>query len=111
MRTNEFFSNQYVALFLTHSFGNLLFKSVKFNPELNLLTNIAFGSMDYTENHHNIDFKTLEKGYFESGLMIRKLLNLQLYDIGIAALYRYGPYGFNHGFDNMAFKVSLFYGF
>ena len=111
MRTNEFFSDQYLALFLTHSFGNLLFKSGKFNPELNLLTNITFGNMKYPNNHHNTNFNTLEKGYYESGFLIRKLLNLQIYDLGFAALYRYGPYGFDHGLDNMAFKISLYYGF
>ncbi len=111
MRTNEFFSDQYVALFLTHSFENLLFKTGKFNPELVLITNMAWGNMSHPENHHNIQFNTLEKGYYESGIIIRKLLNLQIYDLGIGALYRYGPYGFDHGIDNLAFKISLYYGF
>jgi hypothetical protein len=111
MHTNEFLSDRYVALFLNHSFGNLLFKSGKFNPELNLVTNLTFGSLSNKENHHNLQFNTLEKGYYESGLVIRKLLNLQIYDLGVGVLYRYGPYGYDHAFDNFAFKISLYYGF
>lgn len=111
MRTNEFFSDRYVALFLNHSFGQLLFKSGKFKPEINLVTNITFGTMNHQQNHHNIDFKTLENGYYESGLVIRKLLNLQIYDLGIGVLYRYGPYGYDDAMNNIAFKISLYYGF
>ncbi|PJB59984.1 MAG: hypothetical protein CO098_00490 [Bacteroidetes bacterium CG_4_9_14_3_um_filter_41_19] len=111
MRTNEFFSDRYVALFLNHSFGQLLFKTGKFKPEINLVTNITFGTMNHQQNHHNIDFKTLENGYYESGLVIRKLLNLQIYDLGIGVLYRYGSYGYIDAMDNIAFKISLYYGF
>ncbi|MFA5420026.1 MAG: DUF5686 family protein [Bacteroidales bacterium] len=111
MRTNEFFSDRYVALFLNHSFGQLLFKTGKFKPEINLVTNIAFGTMSHQQNHHNIAFKTLDKGYYESGIVIRKLLNLQVYDLGIGVLYRYGYYSFENTQDNLAFKISLYYAF
>jgi hypothetical protein len=112
MRVNEFFSNRYVALFLSHNFKNLLidFKG-KFKPELMLLTNITFGAMDNKQNQHNIDYNTLEKGYYESGFAIRKLLNLQIYDLGVSILYRYGPYSFDNISLNFAYKISLFYGF
>lgn len=112
MRVNEFFSNRYAAVFLSHNFKNLLidFKG-KFKPELVLLTNITFGSMDNQENQHNIDYNTLEKGYYESGFAIRKLLNLQIYDLGVGILYRYGPYSFENTSLNFAYKISLFYGF
>lgn len=111
MRTNEFFSDRYLSIFMCHNFGNLLFSIRKFKPELCLLTNVAFGSLSNPTNHHNITFSTLEKGYYESGILIRKLLDFQVYDLGLGVLYRYGPYGFDHAPDNLAFKLSLFYGF
>jgi hypothetical protein len=112
MRSNEFLSDKYIALFLSHSFGKLLFKEGKlFNPQFMLLTNIAFGSLGHSENHHNYDFNTLEKGYYESGLLIRKLLDFKVYDLGIGVMYRYGPYGFDNVSKNFAYKISLFYGF
>jgi hypothetical protein len=111
MRTNEFLSDKYAALFLTHDFKELLFKFGNFKPRLLLITNIIFGSLDNTANHRNYDFKTLEKGYYESGIMVRKLLNLQVYDLGLGVLYRYGPYGFDDNYKNFAYKISLYYAF
>ncbi len=112
MRPDEFLSNQYVALFISHSFKNLLFKGKGlFNPQLTLISNIAFGSLKHKNYHHNYNFKTLEKGYYESGFLIRKLLDLKVYDLGVGVLYRYGPYGLSNIIDNFAFKFSVHYGF
>lgn len=111
MRPNEFYSDRYAALFLSHNFGNLLFDFKKWHPELMLFTNIAFGTFNDKQDHLNIEFNTLEHGYFESGLIIRKLLNLQIYDLGAGVLYRYGAYSFDNISQNFAYKVSLFYNF
>jgi len=111
MRPNEFYSDRYVALFLSHNFGKLLFDFKKWHPELMLVTNIAFGDMSHPKDHLNIDYKTLEKGYYESGLIIRKIVDFQIYDLGVGVLYRYGPYGFDHVADNFAYKLTLIYNF
>jgi hypothetical protein len=111
MRVNEFYSDRYASLFLSHNFGNLLFDFKKWHPQIMIVTNIAFGTMSEIENHNNLDFNTLEHGYYESGLMIRKILDLRIYDLGIGALYRYGPYSFDNVSLNFAYKVSLFYNF
>ncbi|NOY49346.1 MAG: hypothetical protein GXO88_02080 [Chlorobi bacterium] len=111
MRTNEFLSDKYAALFLTHDFKELLFKFGNFKPRLLLLTNIIIGSLENPWHHKGYDFKTLEKGYFESGIMLRKLLNLQVYDLGLGVLYRYGPYSFDDNYKNFAYKISLYYAF
>lgn len=111
MRPNEFYSDRYISLFLSHNFKNLLFSFGNYKPELMLVTNIAFGSLSNANNHHQLDFNTLEKGYYESGLVIRKLLDLQVYDLGLGVLYRYGPYGFNTPSQNFAYKISLYYAF
>ena len=109
MRPNEFYSDKYVSMFLSHNFKDLLFGLGNFRPELIIITNIGFGSMQNTIWHHNINFKTLEKGYYESGIVIRKLLNLQFYDLGTGALYRYGPYSYSKTSLNFALKLSLFF--
>jgi len=111
MRANEFYSDRYISLFLTHNFKNLLFSFGNYKPELLVVTNIAFGAMNNTTDHHNIEFNTLEKGYYESGIIIRKLLNLQIYDLGAGVLYRYGPSGFDSPTKNFAYKLSLYYAF
>jgi hypothetical protein len=50
--------------------------------------------------------KTMELGYYESGLMINNLVKLPLLNIGIGALYRYGPYSFTDFNDNIAYKFT-----
>jgi len=107
MHLNEFLSNKYAALYFTHDFGKLLFQHERFKPEFAVATNIAFGGLDYKDSHHDIDYKTLEHGYYESGLQINNLLNLQLYSIGVAAYYRYGPYTLPNGWDNVGWRVVL----
>lgn len=111
MRSNEFLSDRYAALFLSHDFGQLLFKFGTFKPQLVLLTNITFGNLSNPQNHHNYNFSNLKNGYYESGLLIRKLLNLQVYDLGLGIMYRYGAYGFEDLYMNFAYKISLYYAF
>ncbi len=111
MRPGEFLSDRYLSVFLSHNFKNLLFdgKGI-FNPQLTLITNAGIGSLENPDYHYNYDFKTMEKGYFESGFLIRKIIDLSVYDLGIGLLYRYGSYRLPGTVDNFAFKVTLFYG-
>jgi hypothetical protein len=107
MRMNEFLSDRYVALYFTHNFGKLLKRWKKFEPELLISTNATFGWLNYNENHLNINYKTLDKGYYESGFLINNLLNLRIYSLGIGAYYRWGPYSYPRFEDNIALKISI----
>ena len=109
MRMNEFLSDRYVALYFTHSFGKLLHKSEKFQPEFAIVTNFAIGDLTHPENHYNIDYKTLKLGYYESGFTVNNLLNLRIYNIGIGALYRWGPYSLEFPEQNLAVKVTVIF--
>ena len=109
MRMNEFLSNRYVAIYLSHNFGQLLVRTRFFSPEIVLATNIAFGNLNNVSQHHNVDFKTMEKGYYESGLLLHGLLDLRFYKIGAGVFYRYGPYGYDTPADNFAYKVSVIF--
>jgi len=107
MRMNEFLSNRYVALYFTHNFGSLLVKTRFFSPEIALATNIAFGDLNNEAQHHNVAYSTMEKGYYESGILFHGLLDLKFYKIGAGVFYRYGPYSFDKTGDNFAYKVSI----
>ena len=111
MRMNEFLSNKYIALYFTHDFGKLLCHGERFQPEFAFATNIGFGWLDFNNSHYNIDYKTMEKGYYESGILVNNLLNLQLYSLGIGIFYRYGPYTFPYALDNLGGKFTLTFGF
>jgi hypothetical protein len=107
MRMNEFYSDTYVSLFMLHDFGSLLIRNEHFKPRIAFATNIGFGWLDRKDTHLNVDFNTLEKGYYESGILLNNLLNLKLYTLGLGVFYRYGPYGFDDMEDNMSGKLTL----
>ncbi len=112
MRSNEFLSNKYASLFIYHDFGYLLFKGKKwFHPEFALAQNIGFGWLDHPEKYKYISIapKPMNLGFYESGLLINNLVNLQIYTIGVGAFYRWGPYSMNYGWDNLGAKLSVIF--
>lgn len=107
MRMDEFASDRYASVFISHNFGVLLFQSKYFNPEPELITNLGIGSLSHPENHLGINLKSFEKGYFESGLALNKMLRMGLTDLGIAWFYQYGPYARPSAKENMAWKIVI----
>lgn len=107
MRMNEFLSDRYASLFFSHNLGALLLQSKKFHPELVLVTNIGYGSLRHPDHHFNIPIRTMEKGYFESGLLVNNLLRTQMLGFGVGTLYRYGPYALPEPKDNAAVKFTF----
>ncbi|RLD56717.1 MAG: hypothetical protein DRJ05_10905, partial [Bacteroidetes bacterium] len=105
-------SNKYASLYFTHDFGKLLTGGERFQPELAITTNVGFGWLDFTENHHNIDYKTMEKGFYESGLLVNNLINMMnVYSLGLGVFYRYGPYSFPDAVDNLGGKFTITFKF
>jgi hypothetical protein len=115
MRMNEFLYNKYSSIYLYHDFGYLLFKGKKwFHPEFALSQNIGFGWLDYPDRYKDINISqrtdlAMNLGYYESGLLINKLVDLKLYTIGIGGFYRWGPYSLNNPWDNFAAKITIIF--
>ncbi len=106
MRWDEFFCDRFVALYLSHNFSGMLWKtnSAWFKPELSVITNIGWGDMRRAESCPDKNFKTMEKGYFESGIVIDGLLANPFSKVGLGVFYRYGPYSLPNVWDNFAWK-------
>ena len=98
MNPDEFFCNEFAALYLSHNFKNVLIDFKKFHPELIILTNIAWMN----------DIRT-QKLYYESGVIVDNILNIGIIKIGAGAFYRYGPYSYEKPIDNLVFKVSFYF--
>ncbi|MCK9617295.1 MAG: DUF5686 and carboxypeptidase regulatory-like domain-containing protein [Lentimicrobiaceae bacterium] len=109
MRMNEFAADRYAALYVTHNFGKLLLGTQKYliNPEFELATGIGFGELKDESFHRDVQVNSFEKGYYESGLLINKILDLNLYSLGFGFFYRYGHYSFEKTEDNAAWKLTL----
>ncbi len=108
MRMNEFLSDQFVAVYFRQDFGSLLFKTKKFKPKMLFISSLAFGSLAKPSLQQGIDFRTMEKGYFESGILINNIIkSANIIGLGFGVYYRYGPYAFANTADNFAYKLSF----
>ncbi len=108
----EFVSDRYVNLFFSHNFGSLLFKQPKFQPQLVIFSNVGFGSLQHREQQSHLGFKTMEKGFYESGLLINNVVRVNYYNIvylglGGGAFMRYGAYADVQTEKNIVYKLSL----
>ena len=114
---NEFYSDQYVNFFFRHNFGSLLFKKGKFKPEFLIIHSIAYGELRDKSAHVNVDFRSLEHVYQESGLLINRLVSTEfsiegfMVGAGLGAYYRYGAYSFPKWEDNFALKLTTSFNF
>ena len=96
---------------MRHNFKKLLYKGEKFQPEFVLHTAFGMGDMSAAANHRNLNFNTMNKGFFESGLIANDLLKLGFIGYGAGVFYRYGHYSAPDELDNFYFKAAMRIGF
>jgi hypothetical protein len=109
MRMNEFVSDVYGMLFLSHNFLANLFYNTKNQPQVELFTNLGWGTLSAAnaQGHTGIGMQDLSKGYYESGLRIHSLIKSKFSRIGVCLGYRYGPYSAGPKFmDNAIVKFT-----
>ena len=98
---NEFFSNKYAMFQFKHAFNRVtLFKKIK--PSLVIVSRMAWGNLDNPEQHLVLGFKTLNRGFFESGIELNQIFN----GLGLTTFFRYGPNQLPKIEDNIAVKLS-----
>ncbi len=109
MIPDEFLNDRFAAAFITHSFGKLLFRTKKFEPIPSLVVNAGIGSLKNRSNHKYSQLKTMEKGYFEGGLLIDNLISSSISPIGLGVFYRAGAYSSDKYSRNLFFRLSINY--
>jgi hypothetical protein len=99
---NEFFSSRYFMIHAKHGFKRIeLFPKVR--PSLALVSRLAWGAMDNPDQHLGITYKTLNQGFFESGIELNQIL----YGFGLGGYYRYGANHLPKFEDNIAIKITF----
>lgn len=114
----EFTSDRYATLFVTHNFKTLLGKPTVgwFRPEPSIVQGIAYGSLRSPAYHEGIPIKTLERGFFESGLVVdnlyrQKIASLAYVGVGMGVFYRWGSNALPTPQDNLAYRLVWNIGF
>ena len=107
MRMNEFIMDRFAAVFFQQDFGKLLFRREKFQPGIVIATHAGYGELIHDKSHTGMDIQSIDRGYFESGLLVKNLLNQWFIGYGLGVFYRYGHYALNKTIDNFAFKFTL----
>lgn len=105
MHVNEFAANEYVAVHLEHDFKKHLIRSKHFQPAITLTTSAIWGRWEGLPYQHDISYKALNQGYYESGVMLQNLIKSNFSTFGLGFYYRYGPYSLDTFKDNMAIKL------
>ncbi|MHA6250135.1 DUF5686 and carboxypeptidase-like regulatory domain-containing protein [Pontibacter sp. CAU 1760] len=110
MAPYEFFSDRYAALFFSQNFGKRLFRTGFFKPDVVVITNVGWGDLNRSQQDElprDANFQSMQKGFFESGLLLNNILNSPFSGIGVGAIYRYGPYALDNVKDNLKIKLTL----
>ncbi|MCF8218448.1 MAG: DUF5686 and carboxypeptidase regulatory-like domain-containing protein [Bacteroidales bacterium] len=107
MRINEFAANEYVAVHLEHDFKKHLFRWENFRPSIAIASSAMWGNWNGEQYQSNTGYKQLNKGYFESGVMINSILKSSISALGLGFYYRYGPYSLDTFRDNLSIKVTM----
>ncbi len=102
MYFGEFFSDRLFTAQVKHRLKPFDFGK-NFKPEMVFISRFAIGDIRNPEDHLQIDFGSLNKGYTESGFEINKLL----FGFGTSLTYRYGAYHLPDWEDNIAFKFTF----
>ncbi|MBB6609808.1 carboxypeptidase-like regulatory domain-containing protein [Pontibacter sp. Tf4] len=107
MAPYEFFSSRYSALFLQQDLGKRLLRTKFFKPDVVLVTNIGIGDLKEPLPEAILpQVKTMNKGFFESGLMLNNVISSTFSGIGVGVFYRYGAYELPKSKDNLKFKLT-----
>lgn len=111
MRYNEFLSDRYLAVHYAHDLGRIRIRKPKLSPGLEVLHSFGVGDLKNKEEHKLLGFKTMEKGYLESGVYIYDILIIRALGLrtglGTGVFVRYGPYSREKFVDNFLYKLGL----
>lgn len=100
MQANEFAVSQFNHLFFRHTIYPFAGSHHRFKPEIALSANGGWSNASTL-------YKTYEKGYYETGVVVDNLLNVLIFKYGVGFHYRLGHYRLEDERQNWAINWSL----
>ena len=102
MEPATFYTTEQAAFFTRFVFNSFKTKMDWNEPRISLHHAMGIGRFE-NRLSHNSDFKTMDKGYYEAGLIIDGLYNT----LGLGAFYNYGHYSDSDWRNNITMKLSF----
>ena len=115
MNPNEYLSSEFVHVFLKYNIGTLTKTTEYFQPELSIVHNQAWGRLN-NQSKHSQTFKTLENGFFETGLELNNLyrrnyLNIGYLGFGTGVYVNHRNLDFENLQSNLSYRFLLTFDF
>ena len=107
VRPNEFLNDELLATFLRFNFNPWVWKKDKLEPVVSLRFNAGVGRLNNPDRHGQVNFSTMEQGFYETGIVFERLINLGIAAYGFGVYYRMGAYRSTNEWENLAFKLTL----
>jgi hypothetical protein len=116
MRPSAFYNRQQVSVFTRFFFTPLKTKLDWTKPQLVLHHAMGTGSYENREQHTvptnpGGNFRTMSKGYYETGILLDKLLLSGFSGFGIGGFYNYGFYSDADWKKNITLKIGISFTF
>jgi hypothetical protein len=111
MLPSSFYADEILTCFTKLTFLAKKTKFTWFKPQFSLHHAIGFGIMSQKNTHilNGIagNFQSLEKGYFEGGILLDKIYISGFSALGVGVFTNYGAYSLPQFEKNLVFKLSL----
>ena len=106
MPSGSFYTTEQVNVFTRFMFKRIKTKAKWNEPKFGVHHAIGFGNFTNREDHQ-WTFETMDKGFYEGGLILDGILTNNFTSIGLAAFYRYGFYSNADWKQNIVPKVVV----
>jgi len=108
MAPSEFFSTSQVAFYTRWNLNPFKTKAKWNEPQIGFHHALGVGTMSASSMaQHSMAFKSMEKGYYEGGVILNNVLISGFSGIGIGLFYRYGPYSNPEALENFVPKITV----
>jgi hypothetical protein len=106
MLPGEFYHSAQAGFFTRMDFTRFKTKAKWNEPQISLHHAIGYGEMTNKFLHYQ-DFRSMDKGFFEGGVILNSLFTSGFTGIGIACFYRYGYYADADWKKNIVPKIAV----
>lgn len=110
MLPSTFFMDKQVSLFTRLTLLGWKTKLKFFQPQLSVHHAIGFGTMQ-NRDFHTGTFATMDKGYYEGGIIVDKMLISGFSALGLGLFTNYGAYANPRFEKNLTVKLSIAFNF